>query len=193
MNNLYQTLQKIAITENRKVEKQLKRKLYNFDKIYYQTTMPFKDRQLKIRWIKLPTFMWKDKPTYYAAFLNNIEYWRKGEIKDIYQQTIECIDKKDVDQYSIFLSGKLYGHIDTVENKPLNWYKTFILNTTEFTKQHQNRIYNTIIRFLSSRCKGMEKEGKIFGNIQKDVDRLNSLTETLKLLKTDYNVVMVRN
>jgi hypothetical protein len=189
LGNLYQNLIKLSIKENKKLGKQMQQPLHNYDKLYREIIIPFKEnRQLHIRWIKFPTFIYKDKPQYYAVFLNNIAWWRKGEIKQIIKQTRESIDNYDVDSHTIFQLGILHGNFDPMENINIRYYKTFIFNTSVFTVKHQEIVYKFIRNFLQKRINGCKKEGIDFGITKKDVARLSDFVNFLDSIFS-YNII----
>jgi len=185
LDDAYQTLLKTALSENRRVQKQMGKPLDNFNTLYNNTEMPFDDRTIHVRWVKLPTFVKEGKPNYYAVCIADLPFWRKGELQGIYRQAVECFDNTCVDSYTIFLYGRLYGHIDRVQNTPMRRYKTFVQNTDNPSKENMFRMYSFIERFLVKRVQIMTRGGVVFGSIADDVKRLNELTGFLKVLQND--------
>ena len=182
-DKMYQDFLVRSITENRKMEKQIKKKLTNFDQIYKSNTYEFsEERNLNIRMFKIPTFIKDNRINYYAGYLVDIDWYRLGEMKNIHTQCREIIDN-DVESYTIFLAGKLFGHIDPMTNKNLKWYNTYVLNTTDLNNKHLYRVYDNIERFLITRCNNMDSGGLIFGHIADDVKRLREFTNYLHDVK----------
>lgn len=181
-NNLYQSLIKRSITENRKLEKQLRKKLTNYDKLYYETKLPFKeDRIIHIRQIKIPTFTEKDEPTYYNLFLNDISMWRKGEIREIHTQCMELLDKRQTNSYTIFQSGKLHGHFHLNEN--MKYYGMFIFNTNDIQDKHIDLLITTVQRNLRRKIEKVECGHVLFGNLKKDIKRMHVFIDYLDVLR----------
>jgi hypothetical protein len=186
-DKLYKNFIVKIIKENRKVEVELGQKLYNFDKIYGTEEIELDtERLLKIRWIKIPTFIEKNKPSYYTVYLVDVYFWRLGEMNDIYKRCMDCIDRRDTDSYTIFLAGKLRGFLDGNINKATR--KNIIvfnecLNDLEV--KHELRILKIISNFLDRRCMKMsidktEKKEKVFGRLAKDLKRISEFVDFLQ-------------
>lgn len=186
IENTWETLRKTAFKENKNVEKELGTQLLNYDKLYRNTTLPFSDRELNIRWVKLPTFIFENKPQYYAVFLNSINYWRKGEIKHIKKQSLESIDRDNVDSYTIFQVGKFHGSFDFNEN--MRYYRTFIFNTKEFTEKNAQTMFGFIGNLIKKRAVNMLNDGLIFGILKQDTDRLLQCSDFLLSIYS-YNII----
>jgi len=171
LDALYNQLIKAAINQNQRIGADCR-------KICNSTNIPFGDRKLNIRWVKIPTFIKENKPSHYAVFLVDIPYWRKGELKAIYKQCIETIDNHDIDSYTIFLVGHLYGYFDPLLNKPMKNYKTFIINKEKIDKKERALIINFICKFIEHRIRLLKDTDKIFGGVQQDIERLQYFVET---------------
>ena len=183
LETLYAQLVQSVVKQNHMVENQLCLQLHNFDKLYRETETPFDDRILTIRWIKIPTFIHENKPTYYAVFLVSIPMWRKGELKAIYQQTIDSIDSQDVDSFTIFLTGPLQGFFDKMDNRP-RYYHIFRINTTEFGLKERDWILTTVCNYLEARMQRMTDTKISTPLITADIGRIRFFIDTFKPLYT---------
>jgi len=177
LDDFFQQLIKICISENKK----LNDINIDYSKLYYQTEIPMsEDRMLNIRWVKLPTFRRENKQQYYTIFINDIEFWRSGEKKQIYSQIIETIDRQNVDSYTIFMFGTYHGHIDTVINELIKFYHISVFNTQEPQTGDIDTIYRFISSFLQRRIDGRKGNTIIFGELQVEVKRLQNFVDFLK-------------
>ena len=181
MDALYDQLIKATLKQNKMLEQQLGIKQNNYDKLYLKTEIPFNERILTIRWVKIPTFIQENKPTYYAIFLTDIAFWRKGELKKIYKQVIESIDSHDLDSHTIFLAGILYGFFDKMNNQPKH-YHIFRLNTDKITTSENKQILDCICNYLQSRIQIMTTKIKT-KTTQKDIDRLQFFIDTFSYMR----------
>jgi len=173
LDSIYQRFIPMVIRQNQKTTHGI-----NSDKLYRQTSIPLDDeRTLNIRWIKIPTFQRDQHQYYYTVFLNNIELWRKGEIRNIQRQTLETTDKQHVDSYTIFMLGRFYGCFEINQN--MKWYKTFIINSMVCDNRHESMIYGFISSFLQNRLNRLTGDGLVFGDITRDVVRLRGFCSVL--------------
>ena len=180
---LYNQLIKATIKQNTLLGEQLGIKQTNYNKLYKKSEIPFDDdRELNIRWVKIPTFLQENKPTYYAVFLVSINYWRKGEMKKIYRQTIETIDSADVDSYTIILIGRLFGYIDKMDRRP-KYYHIYRINTNEFTSKERKRVLDCICGFIDQRIRQMLSNDVSIASVKTDANRLQSFVNTFRYMR----------
>jgi len=178
MDALYNQLIKAAIHQNKMIETQLRIPQQNFDKLYRKEELPFDDRLLTIRWIKIPTFIRENKPSFYAICLANISYWWKNEAKNIYQQCVESTDWANVDSQTLFLQGKSIGWFDQTF---LFNYKIFRLNVSSFSKKERDIVISYIVKAIEKRISSIKEQNPEFityGSIKKDVERLQYFIDT---------------
>ena len=185
LDEFYQRMIKICIKENRK----LKQPNLDYSKTYYNTNIIFgEDRKLNIRWIKLPTFTRENKTYYYVVFVNDIDYWRSGEKKQLYRQIRETLDCHDVDSYTIFQFGRYHGHVDQIINDLMKYYHIYVFNTQNPTLEDTETIYKFIANFVQKRIDSIKKDGIVFGSIEKDIRRLQSFVDFLNSIYS-FNVI----
>lgn len=169
---LYEAFQPVAIKSNQKYEADRGHKLYNYNDLFDYTTLDYdRTRELKIRWIKFPTFtnIDKNRPMYNAIFFCNIDYYRLGDLKQIYQRCLQIINRENLEfnpknkkyTVTIALSGKqigqtTYGQWRWNERK----YNIFRVNT--ITRKGNKRSTHDV---RSNFCKALYKlyEGKTQG------------------------------
>lgn len=167
INDTYQRLIPLAIKQNKQTNSEIES-----DKVYRDTNIPFiDDRILNIRWIKIPLFMYENHRYSYGIFINDIDHWRKGEIKQIKQQTMESMDTYDIDSYTIFQFGKFHGTFEFNEN--MKFHKIFILNSKNYEQKHENLIYQQIIKFIQKRINKISMNPIRFNDLDNDLKRLN--------------------
>jgi hypothetical protein len=181
MDALYNQLIKAVIKQNKMIEEQTRipqdcRRQYN------STNIPFEERILKIRWIKIPTVIRENKIWYYAVFLVDVSFWRKGELKKIYRQVIESIDAQDVDTHTIFLAGKLYGFFDKMNNQP-KYYHIFRINTDKLTVKERQQILDCICNYLQKRIDGMIEQQVKIPAMKQDILRLQFFVDTFRNIR----------
>lgn len=187
LNDFYQQLIKLCISENRKI----KDPNPDCGKLYYDTKIPMsEDRQFNIRWVKLPTFTRENKQQYYTVFINDIDYWRAGEKKQIYGQIIETLDRHDVDSYTIFQFGKYHGHIDPIINELIKYYHIYVINTQEPQNKNIEMIYKFISNFLQRRINGRKGNTIIFGDLLVEIKRLQSFVDFLNSMNLSFSYII---
>ena len=193
---IYEKLITQVLKQNKKIEDELGEKLHNFNTLHNDVSIPFSNdgRMLHVRVLKIPTFIINNKPSYYALILSDISLWRKGEIKQLHGQIVECFDNHDVDSYTIFQQGEFHGYFDPVLNKNTRQYNMFILHGTILTRKQQNFIIDITVNYLESRCRGITDGIIVYNRLKKDVARLRCFCEDLQLLfkpvmKQVYTVV----
>lgn len=189
---IFQRLITAAIGQMRQIDRS-----YDMSKLYYSTTVQYdEEREINIRWVKIPTFRKNNNITFYAICLTDIQFSRMGELKNIHRQCTEAIDRVNIDSYTIFLFGRFHGYIDRVTNKPFRWWKIYILNRSTPTVEDENRVYSFISRVITNRCDRMVAGGMIFGTIVEDVERLRCFADSLNVISTpvcSYTIVKGRS
>jgi len=175
LDKFYQQLIQITLKENKKTGIDL-----DYSKLYYSTNIPFKeDRIFNIRWIKIPTLKKQNKQYYYAVFINDIDFWRMGEKTELYNQIIETIDRYDIDSYTIFQFGRYHGHNDPLINNLMKYYHMYVFNTEEPSYDNFDTIYKFITDFLKKRINTIRSKKIIFGEMDKELKRLENFTNFL--------------
>ena len=186
LDGFYESLIQQSIKMYRTIEQQQGTKMMDYDRLYYTTRVPFKDdRELMVRVIKIPTFRNKNKISYYALFLCDIVFWRKGEISELWRQVTDCVDKQDVDSYTIYVFGRFHGYYDPVVNSNMKRYKIFIMNTEMVTGKGLGVIRGNLQRFFLKRIKRMSGDGLVFGGIADDICRLQGFVDWLQAGKRE--------
>lgn len=178
----FETLFKIVFKQH----KNTSQSNFNANHIYYHTEVPFGDtRLLKVSWIKIPTFHKEHKLRMYCVFIVRISYYRTGEIKQIWKQVIDTADNHDIDSYTIFLHGKLRGFVDPVANKPLNYYKTYLIHDKQPRAQNK-RVMQFVKGFLTRRLRIMQSGGLLFGELIDDCKRMQKTIDCLEVQLAEY-------
>lgn len=186
LDALYNQLIKATIKQNHLLEEQSHMQYHNYDKLYRKTEIPLDERILTIRWVKIPTFHKpENKQNYYAIFLVDTLFWRKGELKQLYKQIIECIDSVDVDSFTIYLCGRLEGFFDKMDNRP-RYYHIFRVNTSEFTVEDRNLIVRSFINYLTKRVQRAEYSMVNSVVIRNDIQRLRVFLDTFRVFEYQY-------
>jgi ribosomal protein S27E len=114
--------------------------------------------------------------------LSDIENWRKGEIKQLHAQIIECFDNRDVDSYTIFQQGEFYGYFDPVLNKNTRQYNMFILHGTVLTKKQLTLMTRIVTNYIESRCSKITNNQVVYSRLKTDVARLRCFSENFEML-----------
>lgn len=178
LDNSFQRLIPISIKNNKLTEHGI-----TADQLYGTNSILFNDnRTLNIRWIKIPTFQQNNNQYYYTVFLNDIELWRKGEIKQIKKQSLECCNTYNMDSYTIFQVGRFHGRFELNEN--IKFHNTYIFNVETFTNKQETLFYNLICNFLNRRIQKMDTGGLVFGTIREDIRRLERCIDILNSIST---------
>ena len=181
-DELYQSLIPMVMKSNRKLSETLHRPLKNYDWLYNYTRLPFDEQRfINMRHIKIPTFVYENKPSYYCCFFVDIEDYRLGEIQKISSQCAETIDDRNsIDSYTIFLFGCLHGHINPLTRKQMKENKTYVVNRIIPNDADRTRVLRFMCTFLSKKINRMDSGGKIFGQIDADCDRLRGFVEGIE-------------
>ena len=151
-DELYQSLIPMVMKSNRKLSLTLGRELNNYDWLYNYTRLPFDEQRfINMRNIKIPTFVYENKPSYYCCFFVDIDDYRLGEIKKIAAQCAESIDDRNsIDSYTIFLFGSLHGHINTLTRKQMKENRTYIVNRVIPNNNDKARVLRFICSFMNT-------------------------------------------
>ena len=177
LENTYGRLISLAIGQNKQT-----RNGVAADKLYWTATIPFDAEQiLNVRHVKIPMFSRDNQMYYYGIFINDIDLWRKGEIKKIKWQTLECADMHNMDSYTIFQVGTFHGTFDLMEN--IKFHRTFIINTKEYKQECEDRIYQHITNFIQKRIDNISKNTVMFAEHQNDIMRL---TRCIDIINNAY-------
>ena len=122
-------------------------------------------------------FKHNDKQQHYGIFLNSIDMWRKGEIREIREQTLESTDKTDMDSYTIFQQGKLHGDFRLNEN--IRFHNTFIINNKNYGQKQEQLIYQHIINFIQKRIDRVSENKVLYKGLEQDIERLQSFVSII--------------
>jgi len=154
--------------------------IIDFSHIYKDFRLPFKNREIIIKYIKIPTFRIGDRRKYYVVFLVDLypAFFYKTEIKQIARQCWEVIDNQDIDSFTIFLFAKSKDFLEP-NNPYIQNNKVFILNSSHFSMRHEHLVFQHICKFLQRRIEAIRQSKVVFGEMLEDCTNIEKLLDNL--------------
>lgn len=169
-------------------------KKIDFTKINRSTTFPFKNRELTVHWVKIPTFTMENRQKYYAVFLADLNprFIYKMEIKGVVNQCWEAIDNHDIDSNTIFIYSKQKDFIPKY-NPVFQNHKVYIHNTALPLLKHKRRTLKHITNLLQKRVEGVKEKPALLSYHVEECRLLEKLIETINKDLYIYSYSTKRN
>lgn len=154
----------------------------DFSSLYRSTEILFHNRQIFIRYVRIPTFRTENRYSFYIPYLVTLHepFFFSKEIAKIHRQCMEATaDARNIDSYTIFLFAKPRDYIDPLTKFPMQRYKTFIINTVYPTRRHAQRVISFITNFLRKRISEMRKR-TVYASVLDDLALLETFCEKIE-------------